>query len=46
MKTSNEQPKAAIYLFVLAVQIFGSLVLVWQQLPEFRQVAAGRAASA
>jgi hypothetical protein len=40
MKTNNEHPKAAIYLFVLAVQIFGSFILVWQQLPEFRQVAA------
>jgi hypothetical protein len=40
MKTSNEHSKAAIYLFVLGIQIFGAIVFVWQQLPEFRQVAA------
>jgi hypothetical protein len=39
MKTNNQHPKAVIYLFVLAIQIFGAIDFVWQQLPEFRQVA-------
>ena len=39
MKTNNQHPKAAIYLFVLAIQILGAITFVWQQLPEFRQVA-------
>jgi hypothetical protein len=39
MKTNNQHPKAAIYLFVLAIQIFGAIDFVWRQLPEFRQVA-------
>lgn len=39
MKTSDERPKTAIYLFLLAVQISGTIIFVWQQLPEFRQVA-------
>jgi hypothetical protein len=40
MKTTNERPRAAIYFFLLALQVSGALVFVWQQLPEFRQVAA------
>ena len=40
MKTTNEQPKATIYFVVLALQVSGTLVFVWQQLPEFRQIAA------
>jgi hypothetical protein len=39
MKTNNEHRKAAIYLFLLAVQIFGAFTFIWQQLPSFRQVA-------
>jgi hypothetical protein len=39
MKTNDQHPKAAIYPFVLAIQIFGAIGFVWQQLPEFRQVA-------
>jgi hypothetical protein len=39
MKTNNQHSKAAIYLFVLAIQIFGAIDFVWRQLPEFRQVA-------
>jgi hypothetical protein len=38
MKTNNEHRKAAIYLFLLAAQIFGAFSFIWQQLPEFRQV--------
>ena len=38
MKTNDEHPKAAAYLFVLAIQISGAILFVWQQLPEFRQV--------
>jgi len=34
----DERPKAAAYLFVLAIQISGALIFVWQQLPEFRQI--------
>jgi hypothetical protein len=39
MKTNNARPKAKLYLLLLAVQISGALVFVWQQLPEFKQVA-------
>ena len=35
MKTNDERPKAAAYLFVLAIQILGAILFVWQQLPEF-----------
>jgi hypothetical protein len=38
MKTNDESPKAAAYLFVLAIQISGAILFVWQQLPEFRQL--------
>jgi hypothetical protein len=38
MKPDQERPKTAIYLSLLAIQIAGALVFVWQQLPEFRQV--------
>jgi hypothetical protein len=40
MKTNDEQPKAVTYLLVLAIQISGAILFVWQQLPEFRQIAA------
>jgi hypothetical protein len=38
MKMNDERPKAAAYLFVLAIQILGAILFVWQQLPEFRQL--------
>jgi hypothetical protein len=39
MKMNSDHPKAAIYLFVLAIQMVGAIFFVWQQLPSFRQVA-------
>src|SRR6266436_511227 len=39
MTTSNERPKTSMYLFLLAVQISGAIIFVWQELPEFRQIA-------
>jgi hypothetical protein len=39
MKTNDRRPKPVIYLFLLATQIFGTLIFIWQQLPEFKQVA-------
>ena len=39
MKTNDERQKAVAYLFVLAIQILGAITFVWQQLPEFRQIA-------
>jgi hypothetical protein len=38
MKMNGDHPKAAIYLFVLAIQICGVIFFVWQQLPSFRRV--------
>ena len=38
MKPNQEHPRTAIYLLLLAIQIFGAIVFVWQELPEFRQV--------
>jgi len=38
MKTNNERLQTAIYFFLLAIQILGVIVFVWQQLPAFRQV--------
>jgi hypothetical protein len=38
MKTNGEKPQAAIYLFLLAIQILGAISFVWQELPEFGQV--------
>jgi hypothetical protein len=38
MKTSSEHPKPKLYLLLLAIQISGAIVFIWQQLPEFRQV--------
>jgi hypothetical protein len=38
MNKKNEYSKTAIYLFVLAIQMFGAIFFVWQQLPSFRQV--------
>ena len=39
MNTSSERPQARLYLLLLAIQISGAITFVWQQLPEFRQVA-------
>ena len=38
MKLDQERARTAAYLSLLAIQIAGALVFVWQQLPEFRQV--------
>jgi hypothetical protein len=38
MNKNNEYSKTAIYLLVLAIQLFGAIFFVWQQLPSFRQV--------
>jgi hypothetical protein len=38
MKTHNEQPKTALYLLLLTIQIVGAISFVWLQLPEFNQV--------
>ncbi len=38
MKMNGDYPKAAIYLFVLAIQILGAIFFVWQQLPSFTRV--------
>ncbi len=38
MTANSERPQTIIYLFLLAVQICGVIVLVWQGLPAFRQV--------
>ena len=39
MKPNQERSQTALYLLLLAIQIFGAIAFVWQQLPEFRQVA-------
>jgi hypothetical protein len=39
MKPNEGRARTAIYLLLLAIQIFGAIAFVWQQLPEFRQVA-------
>jgi len=39
MKTNNETAQTAICLLLLAIQIMGAIAFVWQQLPEFRQIA-------
>jgi hypothetical protein len=36
---NDQQRKPATYLLLLAIQISGAITFVWQQLPEFRQVA-------
>ena len=38
MKPDQARPQTALYLCLLAIQIAGAIVFVWQQLPEFRQV--------
>jgi hypothetical protein len=39
MNTSNAQRRPGIYLLLIALQILGAIIFVWQTLPEFRQVA-------
>ena len=39
MNANNEPRKTGLYLFLLALQILGAVVFIWQTLPEFRQVA-------
>jgi hypothetical protein len=36
--TTNKQPKWAAYFFLLGLQVFGAIVFILQELPEFRQV--------
>jgi hypothetical protein len=40
MKTTSERrtPKDATYLLLLAIQILGTLIFIWQELPEFHQL--------
>jgi hypothetical protein len=38
MKPDQASPKTAIYWLLLAIQIFGAIAFVWQELPEFGQV--------
>ncbi len=38
MTANNERQQKVIYLFLLATQIVGALILVWHELPVFRQV--------
>jgi hypothetical protein len=39
MKANSERAQTAIYLLLLAIQVLGGAELIWQQLPEFRQIA-------
>jgi hypothetical protein len=39
MNENSSGPNASIYLVLFAIQVFGAIALVWQELPEFRQVA-------
>lgn len=39
MNASNAQRKPGTYLLLLALQILGAIIFIWQALPEFRQVA-------
>jgi hypothetical protein len=36
--TANEQSKKAAYFFLLVLQVFGALVFILLELPEFRQI--------
>jgi hypothetical protein len=38
MEPDQQSPKTAIYWLLLAIQIFGAISFVWQQLPEFGRV--------
>ena len=39
MNRNSSSPNASIYLVLFAIQVFGAIAFVWQELPEFRQVA-------
>jgi hypothetical protein len=34
----SASPRTKAYLFLLAIQLFGMIVFIWQELPEFRQI--------
>jgi hypothetical protein len=38
MKPDQVSPKTAVYWLLLAIQIFGAISFVWQELPEFGQI--------
>jgi hypothetical protein len=38
MTPDQKRSKTAIYLLLLAIQIFGAIFFVWQELPEFKKV--------
>jgi hypothetical protein len=40
MNTSNAQQRTGLYLLLLALQLMGAITFIWQELPEFRQVAS------
>jgi hypothetical protein len=40
MKAKNPQQKIGLYRLLLALQIMGAFTFIWQELPEFRQVAS------
>jgi hypothetical protein len=39
MNANDEPRKTGVYLFLLALQILGTISFIWQALPEFRHVA-------
>jgi hypothetical protein len=39
-RKESKRSRVEIYSLLLAIQIFGALIFVWQALPDFRQVAA------
>ena len=39
MNANDEPRKTGLYLLLLALQILGAIMFIWQTLPEFRQVA-------
>jgi len=39
MNANNAPRKPGTYLLLLALQILGAIIFIWQALPEFRQVA-------
>jgi hypothetical protein len=38
MNPDQKSPKTALYWLLLAIQIFGAIGFIWQELPEFGQV--------
>jgi hypothetical protein len=39
MSENSRSPNASIYFVLFAIQVFGAIAFVWQELPGFRQVA-------